>query len=236
VFLGGQQNLQDPQGLNAYSYAEDNPVTKEDQNGKVPTAGPFTLAFAVAGAFYGIGTQLDQDLTSGQTTSVPGYVEAGLRAAGLFAVGGVSIENPIAIGVPVIRTYGYYQTGQDAYNLVNELYSPTSYSTTESLQTASNVYVDEVRQTIESILVPAQYRNIYESLNSIYDSLEAISEEESVSSNSNQNASQVSGSSGGESSGGSGGGNEIYTTPSGAQVTGSGQLVAPPPSNWSPKL
>jgi RHS repeat-associated protein len=36
VFLGtpSQQNLQDPQSLNAYSYSDDNPVTKEDPSGK----------------------------------------------------------------------------------------------------------------------------------------------------------------------------------------------------------
>jgi hypothetical protein len=34
VFLGGQQNLQDPQSLNAYSYSEDNPIIKEDPTGK----------------------------------------------------------------------------------------------------------------------------------------------------------------------------------------------------------
>jgi RHS repeat-associated protein len=36
VFLGNpwQQNLQDPQSLNSYSYSDDNPVTKSDPNGK----------------------------------------------------------------------------------------------------------------------------------------------------------------------------------------------------------
>jgi RHS repeat-associated protein len=30
----GQQNLQDPQSFNAYSYSDDNPITKEDPSGK----------------------------------------------------------------------------------------------------------------------------------------------------------------------------------------------------------
>jgi len=36
VFLGppSQQNLQDPQSLNSYSYSEDNPIVKEDPTGK----------------------------------------------------------------------------------------------------------------------------------------------------------------------------------------------------------
>jgi RHS repeat-associated protein len=39
VFLGdpSQQNLQDPQSLNVYSYAENNPVTRKDPNGLAAT-------------------------------------------------------------------------------------------------------------------------------------------------------------------------------------------------------
>jgi RHS repeat-associated protein len=47
VFLGEakQQQLQDPQSLNAYSYSEDNPITKSDPNGKLST-------LALAPAYY----------------------------------------------------------------------------------------------------------------------------------------------------------------------------------------
>jgi RHS repeat-associated protein len=36
VFLGNpiQQNLQDPQSLNSYSYSDDNPIVREDPSGK----------------------------------------------------------------------------------------------------------------------------------------------------------------------------------------------------------
>ncbi len=42
VFLGNpsQQNLQDPQSLNSYSYANDNPVTKKDPDGKQAIVSP----------------------------------------------------------------------------------------------------------------------------------------------------------------------------------------------------
>src|SRR5262249_15240760 len=40
VFLGdpAQQNLKDPQSLNSYSYANDNPITKSDPNGRAGAA------------------------------------------------------------------------------------------------------------------------------------------------------------------------------------------------------
>jgi RHS repeat-associated protein len=34
IFLSSSQNLQDPQSLNAYAYSQDNPITKEDPNGR----------------------------------------------------------------------------------------------------------------------------------------------------------------------------------------------------------
>ncbi len=37
VFLGTQQNLQDPQSLNSYSYANGNPIVNKDPSGRCPT-------------------------------------------------------------------------------------------------------------------------------------------------------------------------------------------------------
>jgi RHS repeat-associated protein len=44
MFLGNpsQQNLQDPQSLNSYSYSDDNPITKSDPNGKFPSGSAHT--------------------------------------------------------------------------------------------------------------------------------------------------------------------------------------------------
>jgi RHS repeat-associated protein len=46
VFLSAQQNLSDPQSLNSYSYANDNPITKSDPSGNFAAA----AALAPAGA------------------------------------------------------------------------------------------------------------------------------------------------------------------------------------------
>ena len=54
VFLGDpkQQVLTDPQSLNSYSYANDNPITKSDPSGKCAEDGCVVEATAV-GAFAG---------------------------------------------------------------------------------------------------------------------------------------------------------------------------------------
>ncbi len=44
IFLGQNQNLTDPQSLNAYSYASDNPITKSDPGGL--STKDFVTAFA----------------------------------------------------------------------------------------------------------------------------------------------------------------------------------------------
>jgi RHS repeat-associated protein len=57
VFLGTQQNLGDPQSLNAYSYSEDNPIIKEDPSGNCPQC-----ALAAIGAGAGIAGQYGVDV------------------------------------------------------------------------------------------------------------------------------------------------------------------------------
>ena len=54
VFLRGQQNLQDPQSLNSYSYANDNPIVKSDPNGKCIEDGCVIEAAATFGFVGGI--------------------------------------------------------------------------------------------------------------------------------------------------------------------------------------
>jgi hypothetical protein len=60
-----QAFLADPQLANSYNYGRDNPITNKDPNGN----NPLILGGAVAGAFYGVGQQLEYDLGSGQTSS-----------------------------------------------------------------------------------------------------------------------------------------------------------------------
>jgi RHS repeat-associated protein len=55
VFLASppQQNLQDPQSLNAYSYSQDNPITQEDPLGKLAVGFGFGSEGNVPGLFGG---------------------------------------------------------------------------------------------------------------------------------------------------------------------------------------
>jgi RHS repeat-associated protein len=57
VFLGdpSQQNLRDPQSLNSYAYANDNPITKSDPNGKFVAAAAAPLVWG-GGASMGLET------------------------------------------------------------------------------------------------------------------------------------------------------------------------------------
>jgi RHS repeat-associated protein len=65
IFLGNpsQQNLTDPQSLNSYSYADDNPVVKKDPNGQCPTC--LVVGGAVVlGAVGGVAQQGLSDVVS----------------------------------------------------------------------------------------------------------------------------------------------------------------------------
>jgi RHS repeat-associated protein len=81
VFLSTQQNLGDPQSLNAYSYSENDPITKSDPSGKCledacvgealvatsPEWGPYVVP-ALGAAFNIAGTYLSNHLAHQQTT------------------------------------------------------------------------------------------------------------------------------------------------------------------------
>ena len=104
VFLGNpkQQVLTDPQSLNSYSYANDNPITKSDPTGKfVPEA----LVGAGIGGLVGFTLQGATDLATGRLSSPEAYAGAfaggaafggivgatdGLSLLGLVGAGGVS--------------------------------------------------------------------------------------------------------------------------------------------------
>jgi RHS repeat-associated protein len=63
MFLGDpkQQNLKDPQSLNSYSYANDNPITKSDPSGKCIYDGCVVEAVAALGFAGGVATQAFHD-------------------------------------------------------------------------------------------------------------------------------------------------------------------------------
>ena len=99
VFLGDpmQQVLTDPQSLNSYSYANDNPITKSDPNGK-------QVATVLQGApplIVGAGTFL-----SAPTLGISALVVGGAFGA-VFLANRISSEAPFPYGTP-----GYYQVSK----------------------------------------------------------------------------------------------------------------------------
>jgi RHS repeat-associated protein len=72
----GFSMLADPQLLNSYSYAGNNPITMSDADGEMPTV----VAGAIAGGIIGLGSQFAADLYSGQRSSWQAY--AGATAGG----------------------------------------------------------------------------------------------------------------------------------------------------------
>jgi RHS repeat-associated protein len=138
-----QQNslLADPQQLNAYAYGRDNPVANKDTNGK-----NVILAGLVLGDVWGIAQQFDYDLASGQTSSVPAYVAAGLKGATQGGAAAVSIEY---LGpAKALQYYGDYQTVQDAKDFYDKILSANSinYSPGEQRTTANNALMDVLQR------------------------------------------------------------------------------------------
>jgi RHS repeat-associated protein len=85
VFLGDprSQTLTEPQSLNSYSYANDNPITKEDPSGRfVPEA----IVGAVAGSVIAVDLQAVEDLNSGHPSGLGTYFA---DAAGGAVAGGL---------------------------------------------------------------------------------------------------------------------------------------------------
>jgi RHS repeat-associated protein len=88
----GEQNLQDPQSFNAYSYAEGNPITKSDPKGlkalggaddvlvaTAPEWGPYAIS-AMSAGFNVVGTYLSNYLAHQPTTPLEVAVSAGSGA------------------------------------------------------------------------------------------------------------------------------------------------------------
>jgi RHS repeat-associated protein len=115
-----QQNLIDPQSLNSYSYAGNNPVKNSDPSGKCGPATPICIAAAggyTAGFLYAYGTDIYSHLNSGDSfynsffpsgNRVDSYLNAGLKSA-FVAVGatGAALTAPLSITASPILTYLY---------------------------------------------------------------------------------------------------------------------------------
>jgi len=163
-----QRYLADPQQLNAYSYGRDNPINRKDTSGK----NALLLGFAIGGDIYGIAKQLEYDLGRGQPSSVPTYIRAGLTGAvqGLAVGGSIELLSPSGF----VRAYGLFDSGVKAYDFSNQVViNSNKYSTDQKLDSLTALYIDLARRAA-SIAVPKPYKEIYESLNTIYDSIDKL--------------------------------------------------------------
>jgi len=162
--------LADPQLANSYSYGRNNPITQKDPSGN----NPFILGGAVLGDFYGIGLQLQYDLASGQTSSVPTYVAAGLKgvAQGAATAAALNYLGPVS----VLDYYGYYQSYQGLRDFNEQILSANSIKYTENQQrmTAGAVWLDAT-QRIADAFTPMPARAAYDAITSIMYSLIQIS-------------------------------------------------------------
>jgi RHS repeat-associated protein len=199
-----QQFLADPQQTNAYGYARDNPIARKDPDGN----SPFILVLAIGGAFVGTYDQLEYNLASGQTSSVPQYVASGLKGAGTGGVAAEAMLNPLTIGAGLLRVYGAYDTLINSYNFANQiLVNGSNYNTQQKLQTTDSLYRDLGTRVISSA-IPKEYRIIYDTLRSIYDSLEQLNSQQGQTQSGPSSSGKTSNSGGGSAgaTGGSAGG------------------------------
>jgi RHS repeat-associated protein len=111
VFLAApsQQNIQDPQSLNSYSYSEDNPIAKSDPNGKqweIPVAAgvvDFALEYGpgiIGGIGGGVNTYIDyrNEANINPNTPAPGIGQYGSNIAFGSATGYLAEESWVAAG------------------------------------------------------------------------------------------------------------------------------------------
>jgi RHS repeat-associated protein len=113
VFNGAPkgQNLEDPQSLNAYSYAEDNPITNEDPSGKLSAS----QKAAISATF----SQISQTLSS-----IQGFLTGAASAAGSTIAS--SPLNPFSIPVahaPTSQASLVPQTYLSAAGPTNQAYN-----------------------------------------------------------------------------------------------------------------
>ena len=112
VFLGEpkQQVLTDPQSLNSYSYANDNPITKSDPTGRCIYDGCAVEAVAALGFAGGIATQAFHDYSTGDFSrrsagkNVATYLTAG--GAGAIVAGATAVAGLETVGLGLAARFG----------------------------------------------------------------------------------------------------------------------------------
>lgn len=106
VFLGNssQQNLKDPQSLNSYSYAEDNPITSKDPTGLLTQAQNTTLS-NIKSELLGIESVLSSgNVSSSQLSSFGQEIGSASAAVTSISHGGNATLSPAYVWTPSVST------------------------------------------------------------------------------------------------------------------------------------
>jgi RHS repeat-associated protein len=233
-----QQNLQDPQSLNSYSYANDNPITKSDPSGKC--AGPLIVpCIFIIGAGISSATTYAGDVLSNINNGNRNPYTDNLSSPGAYVIGDLSGGASLAF----LQEYRAYASGlefvsslaQDDANGNPRNYRKAGIAAGTTLLTGVAFEAGIGRTAAKQATAPIT-GSIFGNANSL--ALQnAVNSYRSpqIYSNSIQTRQQAaqsynSGLSGGGGSGSSPSPNSLWVTPSGAVVTFSGTLVSAPPS------
>ncbi len=165
--------LMDPQQLNSYSYAKNNPIVKSDPTGN----NPYVIAGGGAiGALYGVVKQMEYDRGSGRTSIFSEYA----KSATLGAIQGLALTAALVYGgtTTVLEGLNYYQSFQGVREFNDKVLSKGSINYTDKEQriTAAQVWMDGV-QRLTSVFTPAPAKGVYDALYSTLSSVAQISQQ-----------------------------------------------------------
>jgi RHS repeat-associated protein len=257
VFLGNpiQQNLLDPQYLNAYSYALNNPITKKDPSGQCPLC-----VTALLGAGAGMTGQYIIDVsknlqTSGLSagafttnlSSPQTYLTRAMQGAVIGGTGGLAADvvgpSLVAQSALVGGTSG--ATGIFANAYLGEPVTPQSVffdTTFGALTLGLGEFTPGIRGRLPKFGTEAFFTGAHTQQNALrvgvdagssylsYAFSEITTNQARVSAANSFNAAIGSGSGGG----GQPSNNSLWVTPSGAVVTWGGQLIIGPTAQTTP--
>jgi RHS repeat-associated protein len=241
IFLSLSQNLQDPQSLNSYSYSLDNPITKKDPSGKfVDLSGSVTVPNIFDPVLPGPSLSLDLQVDRGGHYSLsvsPGFGWGGYaKPFSAYYVPGPVPNDPVTstagadfflLGFSANNNNGTYTSNPTAYGLGAgaDVYLRWPFTLASNLPQPSQSST-LVSNTTISAYNPSQY----------FQNSTAMQGRVQAAQNYNNSIGGTYGSSPGVYGHSSSGTplpnpSSRWTTPSGAVVTWSGQLVSAPPSS-----
>jgi RHS repeat-associated protein len=261
TFLDGpsQQNLQDPQSMNAYSYSEDDPIIKEDPNGKCPW-----YLIPIATALGAAGGLTEQGLTDVATnyishgTDVQDYTWSPakdyLYSAGAGAALGFALSGGAALELGAGSIAAIAGGGTVASDVVRDKYidqeaiNPWEVAADGLISAGTAGLIGStpgVPGALPNLFTDAFYTGSHTANEALQTGVSTLSAgfasaifNNASTIQSRQNAvSSYNAAIGGVSSGGGGGGgsspntNSLWVTPSGAVVNWGGQLISGPTSS-----